>query len=747
MNDRFIKLPLLLVSLFLCIFTLVFFDLDFRLKLVLFIILVSVGILSAVFSIRSKSKIALLYTCLICVGGILSLGSLMVARDIPAQTELQLTGEHQIEGYFTSMHYSSEYSSAHFVTVTKLDGRDVNFKTYVTFQEKIPENNYKFFTLSAKFDHRDSFLGLNLTPRVFDSLGIRICAEATDILHFTGERKGGIMPFFHDLNKDICRVVADLLPEEHAGLVCALLFGNRELLPDTLSRDFMTLGITHMLVVSGMNIALIAGQAEILIGAFIKRKRPRALLCCLICVFYMALCSFTLSVVRAALMQIIYRLAPISAREYDTHTSLFTALGIIVLLNPASIFDVGLLLSFFATLGIITFSGYFKTKGVEKRIVFKHFLIPAAVSLSACIFVLPLSLMVFECTSVLSFFFTLLFSPLLDALLYLAPFLIVFPFVPILVDLLVIACDLICRGIYILSGNAVHFRDLFVSVKNAPTALFIFMILLCIALAFLYKTKRKPLKVIPAFLAYIVICFCLVLPVREGVYYTTDLESDGIIISSSGVTALVDVSDGTSTFAKKCRTALINSHLSSANLDTYVITHTHLEHISAVHTLATNGYLDRVLMPRPQNDDDDTVFHELSIMGEKYGFEVLSYDYESPVYISDDTNITLQEPLPINSSSFHKFLCLEINKGSRKAVYLTSSVELAKFQNYTVFEDADFVILGAHYPRSKNGFSYRFFPSDLKLFSPEDTAFDIAANVEVIPCEKDGEVALLVTKK
>ncbi|MBO5745215.1 MAG: hypothetical protein J6R60_05425, partial [Clostridia bacterium] len=143
MNDRFIKLPLLLVSLFLCIFTLVFFDLDFRLKLVLFIILVSIGILSAVFSIRSKSKIALLYTCLICVGGILSLGSIILARDIPAQTELQLTGEHQIEGYFTSMHYSSEYSSAHFVTVTKLDGMDVNFKTYITFREKIPENNYK----------------------------------------------------------------------------------------------------------------------------------------------------------------------------------------------------------------------------------------------------------------------------------------------------------------------------------------------------------------------------------------------------------------------------------------------------------------------------------------------------------------------------------------------------------------------------------------------------------------------------
>ena len=56
---------------------------------------------------------------------------------------------------------------------------------------------------------------------------------------------------------------------------------------------------------------------------------------------------------RAGIMQILWLTAYFVNREADPVNSLFIACGLILLVNPFSIADIGLWLSFFATLGLI----------------------------------------------------------------------------------------------------------------------------------------------------------------------------------------------------------------------------------------------------------------------------------------------------------------------------------------------------------------------------------------------------------
>ncbi len=755
MNNKFLSTPLLSVCLFLGIFVFILFDLSIKLKIILLIAFTVLGFLCATISIKTAKKL-LLYLTLVCISGVLSLSATLIGNDLPKISAQEYVGEHEAEGYFTSLHYSSDYSSAHFAKITKIDGKDVDLNTYIVFDELLPENNFKNFKISLEFSKAADFASLNLSQRSFTSKNIYIGAKALSTVSFTGDLAHGILPFFGRLNNAICQRLSYVLSEESAGLVCALLFGNRSLLPETLERDFMTLGITHMLVVSGMNIALIAGEFDLLFSAFTKRKRILSLFSCAICLFYMALCEFSLSVVRAAIMQIIYRIAPNAAREYDSHTSLFIALGIIVLINPGAVFDVGFLLSFFATLGIISFAKFAVpdpsskvTAASESNTVFsrikplvlsnkplKDLFSSLFASFSACIFVLPITFTVFGTTSLGCAIFTLLFAPFLDVLLYFTPILLVLSFVPVLGEVLALAGEFICNGVYALSGLGIIFKDLYVVIDSA----FIFavaILILSVIFAFLCKSENKVVRLLPSFAVYLIICILLlVIPSKEGMIYYSDNTGEAFMLSTEEGSLMIDVSCGTKSFIGRSRKALSESELKCTNIDTYLITHTSIGHIRAVYTLAVDGYLSQVIMPEPQDNDEQTVFNELFILASKYDFTLETYPNDDTSMTLLGTQIDLHPPLSDSSTGIHKVMYFEIFYNGNKTVYLGQNIADTDFRNFGILEDSTHVVIGSHYPTIKQTFSYRFYPEGIRLFVPEDITGQIFANVDITPyCE------------
>ena len=146
-----------------------------------------------------------------------------------------------------------------------------------------------------------------------------------------------------------------MLPDqEEAGILCAVLVGDRSLLTEDTVQNFRRAGLSHLLVVSGMHLCLAAALAKALFSRFSERKR-----CLSVCLFVWCcavLTGFGVSVVRAAIMVTSAESAVLFRRRGDTPTALSLAGILIVLVSPGAVTSASFLLSFSSVLGIALFS-------------------------------------------------------------------------------------------------------------------------------------------------------------------------------------------------------------------------------------------------------------------------------------------------------------------------------------------------------------------------------------------------------
>ena len=199
------------------------------------------------------------------------------------------------------------------------------------------------------------------------------------------------------------------MPEKQASLAGGILLGDKKGVDAQISADFKKIGVAHILAVSGMHLAVISQFSMIFLTAIKIPKRFSALLSACGVFFFMALVGFVPSVVRAGIMSIIYLIGVMFSRQSDSINSLGAAVLILSLVNPFAPGDVGLLLSAAATLGIILLErpveNWMKARigiDVEEHKVLNILLQVLAVSISATIFTLPITILTFGWVSLIS---------------------------------------------------------------------------------------------------------------------------------------------------------------------------------------------------------------------------------------------------------------------------------------------------------------------------------------------------------
>jgi len=145
-----------------------------------------------------------------------------------------------------------------------------------------------------------------------------------------------------------------LLPEPEASLLSGILLGRDSEIPKDLWDAFNRTQTTHIIVISGFNIAIVAGLLSHLGQRILGRNRS----------LYFALSGIVLytlfvgadpPVVRAAIMGSLYIIAIHLGRQAHALISLVVAAFLMTLLNPFTLWGLGFQLSFAATLGLILF--------------------------------------------------------------------------------------------------------------------------------------------------------------------------------------------------------------------------------------------------------------------------------------------------------------------------------------------------------------------------------------------------------
>lgn len=169
------------------------------------------------------------------------------------------------------------------------------------------------------------------------------------------ERDSAVSPgeMLVQLRHQVGRAMDRLLPRREAGLLRAMVLGDSGGVSEEDMSRFRQLGVSHILVVSGLHMTILAGFMQFLLCRFPIRKAVRNALTALVLVLFLALSGFQPSACRGAAMYGVLLLADSSGRRADSLNSLGLAALLVCLFAPFSGGDLGFALSVLATLGIV----------------------------------------------------------------------------------------------------------------------------------------------------------------------------------------------------------------------------------------------------------------------------------------------------------------------------------------------------------------------------------------------------------
>ncbi len=169
------------------------------------------------------------------------------------------------------------------------------------------------------------------------------------------ERDSAVSPgeMLVQLRHQVGRAMDRLLPRREAGLLRAMVLGDSGGVSEEDMSRFRQLGVSHILVVSGLHMTILAGFMQFLLCRFPIRKAVRNALTALVLVLFLALSGFQPSACRGAAMYGVLLLADSTGRRADSLNSLGLAALLVCLFAPFSGGDLGFALSVLATLGIV----------------------------------------------------------------------------------------------------------------------------------------------------------------------------------------------------------------------------------------------------------------------------------------------------------------------------------------------------------------------------------------------------------
>ncbi len=206
--------------------------------------------------------------------------------------------------------------------------------------------------------------GLPETPPELDSFSYKDYLARQGIHSFVGRpriellasgRGNPVKTAFLAVKDRARAAIGRLVPEPEASLLQGIVLGIKASIPNDLYDLFNATGTSHILVISGTNLTMIAALFSRAFGRLLGKRRAYWFTLAGVGL-YVLLVGAEPAVARAALMACLYLTALYLGRHATAYVSLCAAGLLLTAINPLSLWDAGFQLSFAATLGLILFS-------------------------------------------------------------------------------------------------------------------------------------------------------------------------------------------------------------------------------------------------------------------------------------------------------------------------------------------------------------------------------------------------------
>ncbi len=131
-----------------------------------------------------------------------------------------------------------------------------------------------------------------------------------------------------------------------------ILFGDKSSISDRSMLIFRRSGIAHILAISGLHISIISGCVYVILRKLYIPTWISSLTAIMAAFLYGTLAGFSMSTMRALIMLMVAMLGERLGKSFDMLTGLAAAVLIMLIINPMSITDTGMLLSIGAICGV-----------------------------------------------------------------------------------------------------------------------------------------------------------------------------------------------------------------------------------------------------------------------------------------------------------------------------------------------------------------------------------------------------------
>ena len=392
--------------------------------------------------------------------------------------------------------------------------------------------------------------------------------------------------------------------EDSSGLVGGLAIGERGLISDELSENMKELSLTHLVAVSGANLAIIAATVFLSASALGLGRSWRYFLAYLAIACYIVLVGPESSVLRAGTMAAFVLAGWWLGRKVNPLIPLSWAVLVLLIVDPGLAVDIGFALSVFATLGLLLLAGKLHEKLEPKLGTWLSMGISA--SIAAQLYTLPVLLILQPSIPLYSVLANLAVEAVVAPVTVLGILSVLASgFFPPLAKLLSLIASLGTWWIEIVANQLSQFP--LTRVPMVPGSIGVwFTVILVAGLTLLALSRVPSLRILGA--------FCAVLFVVPIAWVVTDLgrskgfsrdweilncdvgQGDALLLRNGAEIALVDVGREDEPI-DHCLESLGITHI-----DLLVLTHFDADHIGGIQGAMRNRSVDLALISGFKDD-------------------------------------------------------------------------------------------------------------------------------------------------
>ena len=166
-----------------------------------------------------------------------------------------------------------------------------------------------------------------------------------------GEVNTTFMVLLSQFSDRLAYIYEQVLPPTEARIMQSMVLGDRSELDTSLIEIYRVAGIFHILVISGLHIAILIMLANKVLGLLLD-ERHAGIIVLVVMILYCLLTGASVSTVRAVTMAGILIFSKVLDRDYDLLASVSVACVALLIFEPLYLYTIGFQLSFGAVYGI-----------------------------------------------------------------------------------------------------------------------------------------------------------------------------------------------------------------------------------------------------------------------------------------------------------------------------------------------------------------------------------------------------------